>query len=56
MDDVAREKYALACLTDGNEGTQAKVAALTTLLTLGYPEPEADVRGYYPELFQDAIK
>jgi hypothetical protein len=26
------------------------------LRTLGYPEPEADVQGYYPELFRDAAK
>src|SRR5262249_26370300 len=50
-DDVAREQYALACLTEGGDGVQAKQAALDGLRACGVPNPEADLLGYYPELF-----
>jgi hypothetical protein len=51
-DEVARERYALGCLLDGAEGEQEKLAAHGLLRACGVVDPEADVRGYYPELFR----
>jgi hypothetical protein len=50
-DEAARERYALGCVVGGDEGARLKAEALDALRALGVVEPEADMRGYYPELF-----
>jgi len=50
-DDAARELYAFGCLTAGDDGDKHKRDALATLADCGVAQPEADVRAYYPELF-----
>jgi hypothetical protein len=49
-DEVERERYALGCVVGGEEGAKLKAEAVTALRALGVVDPEADVRGYYPEL------
>jgi tetratricopeptide (TPR) repeat protein len=53
-DDVARERYALACLTDGAEGENDRRVALQALASCGVVDPESDLPVYYPELFLPA--
>ena len=53
QDEVARERYALGFLIAGAEGEQEKRAAGVLLRAYGVVDPEADMRGYYPELFRD---
>lgn len=50
LDDLARERYALGCLLGGPEGDAHKQNALSALSSCGIVNPEADLRGYYPEL------
>jgi serine/threonine protein kinase/tetratricopeptide (TPR) repeat protein len=51
-DEAARERYALGCLLESAEGEQEQRAAHAMLLACGVVDPEADMRGYYPELFR----
>jgi hypothetical protein len=51
-DEVARDRYALGCLLGGREGAAQQQHALALLSSCGVANPEADIRGYYPELFR----
>jgi eukaryotic-like serine/threonine-protein kinase len=50
LDDAARERYALGCVTSGAEGDAHKQSALSLLAGCGIVNPESDLRAYYPEL------
>jgi hypothetical protein len=52
VDEVARERYALGCLLGGSEGEAQQKSARAALAGCGVVNPEADIRGYYPELFR----
>jgi tetratricopeptide (TPR) repeat protein len=52
QDDVAREHYALGCLIGGSEGEAHQQNARSVLIGCGVVNPDADMRGYYPELFR----
>ncbi|MET0387593.1 MAG: protein kinase [Polyangiales bacterium] len=53
-DHAERDRFALGVLQGGDEGKTRREAALERLRELGVVAPLRDLRGYYPELLEDA--
>jgi hypothetical protein len=53
-DHAERSRFALGAQRGGDEGKSLQRAALERLSELGIVAPRRDLRGYYPELLEDA--